>query len=217
MLEERIKSHHKEREKLLLEAASKNGVSDGDKFIYKSIPQSTLFMAEIIPLIHRLYLHLPETTYKSALDVGPENFAGTALLQQIHHPKSFCRLKLNVTAIDIHDRFEYLRQIVAPDVEFVVDNIFNVKERVWDFGIASHVIEHVPEPIEFAQQLQKLSRDFVIFATPYNEKPIITPGHVNTIDRKFLRDIGARDVNVFTNYSWGKDRDVVIFWLPGQA
>ena len=216
-IEERIRRNNIERRELMLESVENSIFSNGQKFVDKGIPQSMLFMLEIIPIIHRLYDHLPEGTYKSAVDIGPQNFAGTALLSQIHAKESFCRLKLEITAVDIEENFELLRQIVAPEIEFILSDIYNLTDRSWDFSIASHVIEHVPDPLKFVHRLQEISKDFVIIATPWNENPIITPGHVNTISKELVRDMGARDLSIFTNYSWGKNREVCTFWLPGLA
>jgi hypothetical protein len=201
----------------MLEAVKMGGVEDAARFVDKGMPQSELFMAEMIPIIHRLYSHLPEGARKAALDVGPQNFAGTELLARIHSPRTFCRLKMSVTAVDIHDRFRLLGELVAPDVEFLVQNIFSIKERVWDFTVASHVIEHVPKPAAFVRRLQELSRDFVLLATPWREDPLTTTGHINTIDKKFVRAVGGRDLDVYTNYNWGKEREVCSFWVPGLA
>jgi len=213
----RIQKNNDERKALMQEAVEVAVKDTGKDYIRKGIPQSLLFMVEIIPVIHRLYEHIPERVYKSVLEVGPENFAGTELLAHTHAPHSYNRLKLNVSALDITDHFDYLRQLIAPQVEFLITDVFEIKDRVWDFSIASHVIEHVPDPVAFVRQLQSLSRDFVIIAAPWMEDPIITKSHCNTITKELVREMGARDLNIFTNYSWGKDREVCIFWLPGLA
>ncbi|MEZ5922474.1 MAG: methyltransferase domain-containing protein [Parvularculaceae bacterium] len=210
----RIEASNDARRKLMIEAIEATGVTDADRFIDKAIPQSTLFMIDIIPYIHRLYEHLPEGVWKSALDVGPENFGGTNLLASTHAAGTFCRLKLNVTAVDIVDRFSILRRLVAPGVEFLKQDIFEIDDRKWDFVIASHVIEHVPNPLKFVRRLQVLANDFVIIAAPWQESPLKTPGHINTISKSLVRQMGARNLTIFTNYTWGKEREVCLFWLP---
>lgn len=82
-IRKKISKHNDERRMLMIEAIKANGVQDADKFIDKGIPQSMLFMMELIPIIHCKYEHLPEGALKSVLDVGPQNFAGTQLLYQI--------------------------------------------------------------------------------------------------------------------------------------
>lgn len=136
-------------------------------------------------------------------------------MSQVHSDESYTKLKLSVSALDITRRFEQFKDIVAPETEFLVSDIFDVKGRAWDFIIASHVIEHVHEPLKFVRQLQSLAHDFVIIACPWNEFPLTTAQHVTTVTKELTRQMGARDLQIFTNYSWGKTREVCLFWLPG--
>jgi 2-polyprenyl-3-methyl-5-hydroxy-6-metoxy-1,4-benzoquinol methylase len=214
----RIQCNRDEREALLREALVAKGMSesDADRFILKGMPQSSLFMVEIIPFLHRHYLHLPENAEKSVLDVGPQNFAGTALLANLHTRTSFNRLKLSVSAIDIVDSFAMLKEIVAPSIKFVVGNVYNLPAASYDTVIASHVVEHVPDPLGFMNKLQSIARDFAIIATPWRESPL-SSSHINVIDEDLLRQAGGEDVQIFTNYSWGKGRKVCMFKLPGLA
>lgn len=187
---------------------------DPEIFIKKSMPQSELFMAELLPLIHRLFFSWPENAEITVLDVGPQTFSGTALLARLHHPLSFNQLKMRVSAVDIHDKFLGVKQLVAPDVEFILSDIFDLK-RSWDLVICSHVIEHVDSPLRFMRQLQKIARSHVVLAAPWNEKPLVTQGHLNTIDKQLVRKAGGKDLSVFTNFSWGKSREVCVFSLDG--
>lgn len=216
-LKGRIEAHTNERNALLRESLHSKGIMDADLFIQKGVPQSLLFMVEIIPVIHELYAHEPENIRKSVLDVGPQNLAGTALLRDIHSAESYNRLKLDVQALDITDKFQDFGKIIAPGVDLLVSDIFEIKERTWDFIIASHVIEHVSEPAQFVRRMQELATDFVIIACPWREFPLTTRDHLNSIDKEFTRKVGARGLKVFTNYSWGKRREVCIFWVPGLA
>ncbi|OWK24284.1 hypothetical protein AJ87_24190 [Rhizobium yanglingense] len=216
-LQARIEKNLAERKELMKEALSSKGTQDAEHFISKGIPQSLLFMAELIPHIHSLYEHEPENITKTVLDVGPQNMAGTALLRDIHSVYSYNRLKLHVEALDITDDFIDFGRVVAPGINLILSDIFDLRDRTWDFLIASHVIEHVPDPIKFVARLQSLAKDFVLIACPWREFPITTQSHVNTIDKEFTRKVGARGLKVFTNYSWGKRREVCIFWVPGTA
>lgn len=215
----KVEQHSLSRHALMIEALVKGGVAEEDaiRAIDKRIPQSELFMAELIPVIHRLYSSLPGRAWKSALDVGPEVFGGTRLLAETHAKDTWSWLKLKISAIDISPNYQLLASLMVPDVEIIVGDIFDLDKRSWDFIVASHVIEHVPDPAGFAKKLQQLARDFVLFAAPWNEIPITTPGHVNTINKELTGKLGARDLNIFTNYSWGKDREVCTFWLSGLS
>jgi len=212
-----IQQYHELRERVMKEALAAGGIDDPDKIIAKALPQSRLFMMEIIPFMHRLWGHLPEGAWRSVLDVGPESMAGTALLASIHAANSFNRLKLDVHAIDINNKFETFKEVIAPNVTFHHGDIFGFEERKFDMVIASHVIEHVPDPVAFVRRLQELAKEYVVIACPWREDPLVTPGHVNTIDKDFTMQVGARDLTIYTNYSWGKMREVCMFWLPGKA
>ena len=212
-----IRSHNEERYELMTRALKLSGVEDAHKFVTKGLPQSQLFMVEVIPFLHRLYLHEEENTTKRVLDVGPQNFAGTALLRDVHRRNSFNRLKLDVSAVDIVDGFDLLREIVAPGLPFLKSDVFKIKDQTWDTIICSHVVEHVPKPGQFLARLQDLAHDFVIVGCPWNEDPITTKSHINTINKQSIIEFGGRDLQIFTNYCWGKHREVCLFWLPGKA
>lgn len=216
-LEDQIDQFHRTYETLLTEVLSRAGVENPIDWAAKSFAQSQLFAAEIIPVIHRLYESEPVNIHKSLLDIGPQNFAGTRLIQSIHDRRAFTNLKFSVSALDITDKFRNLQRLIAPQCEFIVSNLFDIRERIWDMVLASHVIEHVPNPALFIAKMQEISADYVVIAAPWNENPIVTRSHINTIDKAFVRMVGGRDLHIFTNYSWGKTREVCIFWVPGKA
>lgn len=213
-LKKRIEAVNREYQELLRECVEVVGL-DYEKFIKKSIPQSRLFMVEIIQMIHRLYEYLPINIEKSVLDVGPQTFAGTALLEELHNADTYSKLKLKVSAVDIHDKFTLIKELIAPNVNFIRSDIFDL-ERKWDFIICSHVIEHVKNPINFLKKLQNISIDFVVVACPWEEKEL-TNGHINIINKRLVRSMGARDLRIYTNYMWGKHREVCMFWVEGKA
>lgn len=215
-LRERINAYLVEKDALLRDCVRSCG-GDPDRRVDKDIPQSMLFMTELIPTIHHLYMDLPSNVQKTCLDVGPSSFGGTALLADLHTEKSFNKLKLKVSAVDIIDLWRPLQEMLAPNVEFFVQDIFTIEKRTWDFIICSHVIEHVPRPRSFLKRLQSLARDFVLVACPWAENPITTKGHINTIEEDFVIEVGGKDLQTFVNFAWGKQRKVCSFWLPGSA
>jgi hypothetical protein len=174
-------------------------------------------MVELIPFIHRYYLPAPTNVTKTVLDIGPQSFGGTRLLHSTHNSATFNKLKLGITALDITSQFTYLQKMIVPDIEFLIQDLFTINERVWDFIICSHVIEHVPSPIPFLKRAQELARDFVLVACPWDEFPLTTKGHVNTIDAEFVERVGGENLTIYVNYMWGKQRKVCIFTLPGLA
>jgi len=215
-IESEIAAYHSHRDDLLKRAATAVGL-DPDVFVDKAIPQSELFMAEIIRVLHDLYLSAPTNAKKTVLDVGPQSFGGTALLERLHRNSSFNKLKLDVSAIDITNKFDLLRKVLCPNVKFIHSDVYADMPQVWDAIICSHVIEHVPGPQKFLKRLQQLARDFVLVACPWEEFPLSTSGHINTIGQALVDEVGGIDTKVFVNYNWGKARKVCIFWLPGLA
>ena len=189
---------------------------EAKKYIFKAIPQSELFMTEVIPHIHANYLDLPENVLKTVLDVGPQSFGGTSLLSRLHSKYSFNRLKLSVSAIDIHSKFSGFCSILSPEVNFVCGNIYDLAPNSFDFCIASHVIEHVDNPVGFVERLANISRDFVIIAAPWMESQPLTKGHINIIDKSFVDSVGGTGLEVKVNYSWGKNRKVCIFTVRSR-
>lgn len=215
-LRNKIKVINDERNELIKECISIVGL-DASNFMEKSGPQSELFMVEIIPVIHKLFFSFPYNKEISVLDVGPQTFTGTALLNRLHAENTFNNLKMKVSAVDIHEKFRLLGEVFCPEVEFIHGNIFDITERKWDLIICSHVIEHVSDPIIFLRQLQKLANMFVVVACPWSEDPLVTTGHQNTINKDLVRRSGAINLDIFTNFMWGKTREVCIFTLPGSG
>lgn len=202
----------------LKESLERAGV-DADVYRDKSMPQSELFMVELIPRIHKLFEHLPINAEITVLDVGPQTFSGTALLSRLHSKKTFNQLKMKVTAVDIHEKFLSVKDLICPEVDFIKSDVLNLDptKQTWDLIIASHVVEHVQEPNVFLRQLQVLSNYKVLVATPWDENPITTAGHLNTVNKELIRKVSAKNLEIFTNFSWGKNREVCVFELDGLA
>ena len=201
----------------LMEDCVSYGKGDPEKFIDMGIPQSQLFMTELLPFIHRAYLPAPTNALKTVLDIGPQSFGGTKLLYDLHNTGTHNKLKLQITAVDIVSNFEMLQKLMVPQVEFLIQDIFSVQNRHWDFVICSHVVEHVPDPMPFLARCQALARDFVLVACPWEEFPLTTKGHVNTINHAFVKKAGGKDLKIYRNYMWGKKREVCIFMLDGTG
>ena len=89
--------------------------------------QSYVFACEIMPTLWELY---PDGVHRlTLLDVGPRTAAGTALLQQVHHPQSFSRIKLQTTAIDKDPTFREYAGLHFPDVEYLIGDIIRPSIR----------------------------------------------------------------------------------------
>lgn len=177
--------------------------------------QSRIFMVSIIKILHRLYELRPDKR-KTLLDVGPHLMGGSTLLKELHSADSFTRLKLDVSVIDLDNRFEAACRQVDPDMPYLIGDVKDLTEP-FDIIIASHVIEHVPDAVAFGRMLRTKARDFVIIACPWRENPIRTNGHLHSIGKELPHAIGAEGIEIYTDMSWGTDREAAIFWCRGQA
>ena len=176
--------------------------------------QSYVFYCELLPHFWGLY---PDGYRNlSLLDVGSRTGAGAALLQQIHHPESFSRIKLGVTALDIDDTYVAYAKAHHPDLEYLVQDVFDENfSRRFDIVVCSHTLEHVPDPARFLARLRSLARQWVIVACPFDEKDLI-PGHVNSIGFEFLRDERAHVSHVYRSLTWHGSMAVIAVFA-GEA
>ena len=177
--------------------------------------QSIGFMTELIPYLYPILLDSGQTLLE-VLDVGTRTGAGTALLSdlfQTYHS----RAQLAIDTIDIdptfvdyqNSRYWNLRRAFCGD-------IFDLKAESYDLIICSHTIEHIPDPIPFVRQLQKIAKLCAVFYCPYEENPCI-PGHF-PITQSLLDEMGAQDQKIVNSWWFQKDQTgplpCVMFKLP---
>lgn len=182
--------------------------------------QSLQFMVDLLPHIQKLIGTYPRKTKFTVLDVGPGLGTGTELLAQMY---SRVRLgyRMKVTAIDITTAFRDYLLAIAPRVTFVHGDVFEREEK-YDIIIASHVIEHVPDPIGFSKRLQELANIAVFVAAPYDEPADkLIPGHIQVIDDAVIDALKPTSYELVHSASWGAEHDppykMVIAQLPGLA
>lgn len=170
--------------------------------LYKCDPQTLSFMSDISYQLRKIYPNI-EANVKDVLDVGSRTGAGSAFIQQLHHPRSFSAVKMHVTAIDIEDRYQAYAKIFFPEINYIVGDVFDLPENSRDIVICSHTIEHVINPKEFIEQLRKIAREYVIIACPFNENPEnLIPGHRHSIDKKFIDLFSPSLLEIYTNMHW---------------
>jgi hypothetical protein len=187
---------------------------DPEKF-WQAWVQSRVFMISIIKVLHRLYELRPDKN-KSVLDVGPHFMGGTTLLKELHSSGSFTRLKLDVSCIELDARFESACKEIDPEMPYLIGDVKDLPQP-FDIIIASHVIEHVSDMIAFGKVLKSKARDFVIFACPWRESPLATGGHLHSIGKELPQALRASGLEIYTDMSWGADREAAIFWCHGDA
>ncbi len=186
---------------------------------HKSNPQSMHFMADIVPIIERIY---PREKGKkinlNVLDVGPRTGAGSGLLAKLYSPQSWARIKMKITAMDIDDTFQEYANFCFPEINYVVGDIYDIQPgRKWDLVICSHTIEHVPDPKRFAERLIELSKGYVIISCPFLEdKNNLCRGHVNSITLEFIAQFDPLMMHIYDACFWHKTL-VGVFAFKGKG
>jgi hypothetical protein len=162
--------------------------------------QSCVFVCEILPTLWGLY---PEGMHRlSLLDVGSQTGTGAELLRYLHHPASFSRIKLDVTALDIDTSHRDYSRVLFPELRWRYEDIFDPGfEGRYDIVLCSHCIEHVAEPEAFLARMRALAAQWVIVATPFGEKERI-PGHLHSFDFEFFQRTGAERLHVYRSVTW---------------
>jgi SAM-dependent methyltransferase len=182
--------------------------------------QSMQFMIDLLPRLQTLLATFPRGRSFEVLDVGPGAGLGSALLAHLYGTGRL-GYRMNVKALDISPLYRnYIRSITSR-IPFIADDIF-VHEGRYDIVIASHVIEHVPDPVAFVRRLQDLARIAVFIVAPFNEPADnLTKGHVNVIDETMVQAMQPTWHRAINSVSWGAfvepPYEMLIAELPGLA
>src|SRR5439155_15073907 len=181
--------------------------------------QSMQFMIDCLPTIRKLIVGIPRTATLSVLDVGTGTGAGANVLATLYQGV-FLGPRMKVEAIELVPHLKSYAEVKFPLINYLVGDILAYKEsRRWDIVICSHTIEHVDRPQEFVSVLADLAYRWALFYAPWKERALI-PGHVNRIDRRFLRRVGAKRHTIIESPAWYRSDErarCVVFTVPGRA
>jgi SAM-dependent methyltransferase len=210
------------RDESLYEAPAHRPHQDLEWLEKYSCVQSMQFMIDCLPVIDELVATFPHAVPIRVLDVGTGSGAGAHLLAT-RHASSFLGAQMIVDAVELDGG--YLERYVKArfkNINYIVGDVMDLRpEQPWDLVLCSHTLEHIEDPVPFVEHLQSLARKWVVFYTPWEEPLGETPGHVLTIDRRFLARVKAVKHHVLTSPAWGKpafkDGKCVVFVLPGTA
>jgi SAM-dependent methyltransferase len=184
-----------------------------------SAVQSTQFMIDCLPTLRKLMAGWRRDETVRVLDVGTGTGAGANVLATLYQG-NLLGPKMEVDAIELAPHLENYANYKFPLVNYIVGDIFDYRDHsAWDIITCSYTIEHIDRPEEFTRLLAELARRWVDFCAPWKERNLI-PGHVNRIDRRFLRRVGARLHAIYESPAWyrlDEKARCVIFVVPGRA
>jgi hypothetical protein len=179
-----------------------NGILEALHSLWDS--QSVAFMVDLIPYFldilrnddkHAYWITEPMTI----LDVGARTAAGSDLLGSMFFGGA-SRRRAVVDVLDIDPTFaEYVRATKRFVRNYIISDIADIASSSYDYVFASHVIEHIANPVPFCHELRRIARKKVICYVPYDEiDPIFSHFRV---DMKTLHSIGAENIQT-TDKSW---------------
>lgn len=175
-----------------------------DFVLNKANPQAVGFMIDLIAVLRATLLPKHNSEHFSVLDLGAKTAAGSEILGYLGQPGSFSKLKFTVTCGDIDSTFVNYSSVSNPHVEYLSADVFDL-ERLWDIVICSHVVEHVPSPLDFVAKLRSIAKRYIILAFPYCESPSeLIPGHINSLNHDFLRALNPLRYEIYDGLFWSQ-------------
>lgn len=167
--------------------------------------QSIQFAIDCIPHFHRiLKQHYRRKDDLSLLDVGGGSGAGANVFALLHSDR-IVYSKLKVDVIDYLPLREKWVKAVYPNLNYRVADVYDLVDERWDFVFCSHVIEHVPNPEKFCQQLTRICKGFAFIYAPYKEVERI-PAHINTITEDLFQNFNLESLEIFNSMGWHADK-----------
>lgn len=182
-----------------------------EDFEYGWGAHSIQYVIDCLPEFQRILLkHYKRIDELDLLDVGAGSGAGSNLFTRLFS-SHYVYSKINVEAVDFIPARRRWVKAMYPRVNYRVADLYELEDKTWDIVFCSAVVEHVPNPKEFCEQLVRVCKGFAFVYVPYNEiNPI--PSHINTFTEKFFDDFNVIATNIIKSIAWhpGKPEDRMI-------
>ena len=150
----------------------------------RSVPQSLLFYAELLPLIYQCTIACGRRPVRIC-DIGAGTGAGANLVATVQ--SHLYGWPTKVTAFSIGGRLSAYAEAVFPNMTYRVGEP-TAADGPFDLAIASHVVEHVPRPAEFVSGILDVVEFFAVVYVPFRERQLC-PTHCNRFDEASIRSM----------------------------
>jgi len=174
-------------------------------FEKKWVAQSMQFAMDCMPEIHRiLKLHYRRAYDLKLLDVGAGSGAGSNLIAALHADRMIYS-KIEVDAIDYIDKRLLWARFQYPQVNYQVQDLYDLPSKQWDLVLCSHCLEHVEEPHNFCEKIIDVCKGFALIYTPNNELERIQD-HLTTFTEAFYDRYPVANIEIFNSMAWYADK-----------
>lgn len=170
----------------------------------RSDAQSVGFASDVCTVL-REELETREEVRLTLLDAGARTAAGSNLIAQVFHRKSYSQIKLAVTALDIDPTHRESALERFPDLSYVVADVAEVSDS-YDIVTCLHTLEHIADPGPVLEHLRRIARRLVVIAAPYEE--VLDPAipnpsrHLFSFDERFFEAHEPARLMVYRSPHW---------------
>ena len=141
-----------------------------------AVPQSTIFYIDLLPIVYQCSIALGRSPVRIC-DVGAATGAGANFIRTAQN--HLLGWPTEIACYEINPMYQAYAKSRYPHVAYSVGD-FLQDDVDFDIGIASHVVEHVAEPVDFVERLVGRVELLVVYV-PYRERNLL-PRHRTRFD-----------------------------------